>query len=527
MRRVLVLVCLVCLGFVGAEDFFVAQSGGGDGSSASSPMSLGQYSSRSFGAGDVVYFCGTFTSRVVIDDSGSSEGNLTYSGLCPGGQRGVLDFNGNPMMSFSGQDYLVIEDFEIKNGEFGIHSAGSSDNVVIRRTHIYNMGGIGIGVARKAGFERNTNIIIGGALGDGNDIHDIGHDTGGSDMSLNHIDGFVVSYNELYGTDEYPDKGVDGMVLFYSTDGVIEYNDIHSHNGAGEDGMDLKDDNDGITVRYNKIHDHEYQSGVKVQLNTRNVYVYGNEIYSNNVGVLAYGGAKADSRCSDGKSTENVYVWGNVFYHNEWAGVAASSSVCNDGGIDPTNNVKVYNNVFYENEDGVRLGSGSGHEIKNNIFYKNDYHEFNGVQLKGSSSSAVLENNIFYWDGEENVIDWDGSDVVASSVGDGNFEDNPDFFDVQDFDFTLKDGSPAVDSGTVLDSKYFEILDSSTDWDSFPSPESIVMSEQGDDWEIGAYAYGGDESCLEFSDVIDALEEWKVNGNTGLLLGIVSEWMEC
>jgi len=269
-----------------------ALSNGGSCSSDSNAMSVNDHNSGSFSPGDTIYLCDTITSEVQVPSSGSAGNVITYRGDYAGhpgkiSRQQEVDVSG---IFIDGKSYITIHDLEIENCNVGIYSRESAHHITIKRCKIHDMlnqgiyfgylateyGGTGIGC---------NNVIVGGSQGDGNDIYNIGCGTAGTDVMILSTHDFVISYNHLYATPEMAqglltDRGIDGIVLEGgSYNGLIEYNEINGHNddywddprpgydedwnkGLGEDGIDIKEDNHDVVVRYNHIYDHKYQSGI-------------------------------------------------------------------------------------------------------------------------------------------------------------------------------------------------------------------------------------------------------------------------
>ena len=107
--------------------------------------------------------------------------------------------------------------------------------------------------------------------------------------------------------------------------------------------------------------------------------------------------------------------------------------------------------------------------VQNNIFYRNG--GVNGILFYTQQDRRhLVRNNIFYPPGENLVSTEENAyeDVDNQRV-------DPQFVDVNSFDFHLKTGSPAVDAGTADCAP-------TTDFNARPRP-------QGDKVDIGAYEY--------------------------------------
>jgi hypothetical protein len=107
--------------------------------------------------------------------------------------------------------------------------------------------------------------------------------------------------------------------------------------------------------------------------------------------------------------------------------------------------------------------------VQNNIFYRNG--GVNGILFYTQQDRRhLVRNNIFYPPGENLVSNEENAyeDVDNQQV-------DPQFVDVNSFDFHLKTGSPAIDAGTADRAP-------TTDFNARPRP-------QGNKVDIGAYEY--------------------------------------
>lgn len=525
MKRVLVFVCIAFLGLflfpfqAWTATYYVANSSAGSGLGTPdyanrASVSYHNAGSGVFGAldGDTVYLCDNITSQVTVPDSGSSGNYVTYRGDYAS-HAGIMDFFGNPMFYTNSKDYIIIDGVTLRNGNTGI-KVYFSDHVTVKNCTIHTMQTKGIFC------QDSTNITFGGADGDGNDIYNVGIDTGGTDISFQRTVDFVVSYNKLYAVGTA--RGIDGVATHHSHEGLIEYNTMYSHNksGGGEDGIDLKESSHNIIIRYNHIYDHQYQTGITVQLSCYDIYIYGNSVHDNRTtGVYI---KRGNSSVHD---VEDIHVWGNLLYNNASGVFVAASG-------DSTKTIRrvyVYNNTIVENGNhsgtvqsrGVGIQMGTGHIVKNNIFYKN--HGVYGDNIYEqvyiySSASTTFDYNYYYYPGTsgQDMFDVAGSDkTFAEWQGLGKdangTEGNPGFEDAVNEDYVLASGSACIDNGIDLSglvasvtiqgtiySMYWDDCLSTkyTDWATIPPTARSVKQDNwppaAGAWEQGAYVYDGE-----------------------------------
>jgi len=488
VKKVLVLAIVAGMLLAGAVSvdgsvYYVAQSsaGSGDGSSYDNRMNVADHDGSTFSPGDVIYLVDTISSRLTIPSSGiEGEGNrIVYRGDYPG-HPGILTCN-TSYGTIRGieKDYIVIDGLEIKNGRIAIAFLNGCDYITIKNCVIHDMTSKGIHFsANIAPIVRNSNVVIGGAEGEGNEVYNVGVDTGGVDIGLAHIDNFVASYNKCYGGET--DTGIDGITLNYSDGGVIEYNELYDHIKSdyaptgeyGEDGLDLKGSSN-IHIRYNHIYGNR-AGGLAVNnsdwmsANCSNIYIYHNLFHDQGVNIVV----------SD--LDENCYIWSNLIYNS----TKSHGISCTTTGA----NMHIYNNTLINNHgnDGTRFaiftGNGSDYYIKNNIFYSDTHNDL--IFKSSSAINANFDNNRYYYTGGAARLYWDGAyrslaQVQALGQEANGSEGLPGFSDVSNDDYTLAVSSACIDAGSDLGVDYALGLDpANTDFTTSPpqSPKPVSFS---------------------------------------------------
>lgn len=128
------------------------------------------------------------------------------------------------------------------------------------------------------------------------------------------------------------------------------------------------------------------------------------------------------------------------------------------------NDNKVINNVVYSNEGGGLLITESNSLVYNNTVYNNP-GDWGGMTIQGSGHK--IKNNIFYQNG-----------VSGTSLDSTNLNGtNPQFVDANNGNFRLQAGSPAINRGSVLQ-------ESNPAIDGTPRPQGAAP-------DSGAYEFGG------------------------------------
>jgi parallel beta-helix repeat protein len=141
-------------------------------------------------------------------------------------------------------------------------------------------------------------------------------------------------------------------------------------------------------------------------------------------------------------------------------------------------NNMAYNNIIYNSGQGLQEGFGSTNSriLQNTIFNVN----FLGIDIRASSSSAIVRNNIFYQAGAGAVQNGGASGLTLSN----NLTTDPLFANSGAADFHLRAGSPAIDTGANLST-----LGILSDLEGTPRP-------QGSGYDIGAFEYGDSTGAI-------------------------------
>ena len=537
----------------------VTQAGAGGDCEDGGECSIAEFNALSGDYSDSVFsFSGTFTTVISPGVYGTNGSPVTLDGLESGdydaiseGSDGqaVIDrtewYTGQYGFWLDGDDYIVIQDFEIKEFSHGIYIR-DSDYITVRRNFIHNGGSNGIMITTTNGG--SNNITIGGASGDGNSIKNIGVGTAAGDIVISGSHDIIVSYNHLYATLSggiSSDRGIDGIApMNGSYDILIEYNSIHGHQdnyasdpfescgapcqGYGEDGIDIKDDNCGpgewsdgtynIIVRYNHIYDNR-QSTIVAQSCTYNLYVYGNKLHESNWASLyimeGAGGCK--------NILHDIYFFSNISYEEGDAGIRLHGNA--GGASDEFYNIFFFNNTLAENatdgststfcqvtlHDQYALASTY---IKNNIFYKSrtGYGSDQERQLYFGEdfTDANLDYNRYYWPDKTSQIyidaGWDDA-IGGSHSAEGNGSEGASgLTDIDNNDYRIASGSAVIDGAVDMGSGAIATLTIQGDsypvnWDVALGPSTdwngtIPVDIQSRDtvgWDQGAYSYESDQ----------------------------------
>jgi hypothetical protein len=385
-------------------------------------------------------------------------------------------------------------------------------------------------------YEGAYNITIGGSLGHGNVIKNLGTTTADEDIALsgtagNVVHDIIISYNHLYA--DTTDYGIDGiMVDGYTENVLIEYNSIHDHQrkfNLGEDGIDLKKTtSERFIIRYNNIYNHHVQSCIQVQSGVTDVYIYGNRCSVAEVGF----------RIGDIDSSDNIYIFSNLVYDIERIGILL-------GDAGSAGDVWVYNNTLAESANcAQRSGQGdcetfggsdswtnitingvTSAEIKNNIIYKGRPHltDYLQVYIFDAMDEIVdFDRNQYFWPSQSTIFHWGDAGYInlaavqtPGSHGlpeDENSNDgDPGLVNIADNDYRIAGGDSAVvnageDMGSgAIATLTIQGVNYQVNWDDAIGPATVwgsgatlpVIEKVSRDvigWDIGAYSFspGGD-----------------------------------
>ena len=133
-------------------------------------------------------------------------------------------------------------------------------------------------------------------------------------------------------------------------------------------------------------------------------------------------------------------AYGNIAY-NEEVGLGI--------GGDATDTL-LYNNITYNNSlYGIKIFGSQGGSRKamvyNNTVYGNPLY---GIAVRDGAENTILKNNIAYNNGNGNI--WLAPDQSPGTIRENNLLIDPKFEDPLQYNFKLKSGSPAIDSGVNI-----------------------------------------------------------------------------
>lgn len=241
----------------------------------------------------------------------------------------------------------------------------------------------------------------------------------------------------------------EGIKLYLSTGTIVANNYIEEMTHSGIDIFN----SDSVKVHDNEIHNVS-RIGILAKGNTRNSQIYNNYVHNSTAQMsnCAYciGGISNSTSPFDTKSGTGYECYSTDFYNN----IALAHG---SGKIDAafkwygTIDCRMYNNVAIETATGIYFASYTSHwdwnpknvnpVVKNNIIYNCDtavLENTDSVQI-GNKTSADFSYNLFYSCGDTPIF------AGNVKISDPKFVSLPE-------DLHLQSGSPAIGSGTLIES---------------------------------------------------------------------------
>lgn len=455
------------------------------------------------GPGDVVYFSGTISDRVILRKGGSLSGSITLDGYKTGETNPIQYINTNTALLKKGLvienksnniEYLTIQDFRITDPNGwrpalqikgnAPHYNVSNNYIIIRRNYVYEAGD-----ALLTFFHGKNNIIVDNKFYVFGKLNNPPEKITQGAVFLLEFSNSLFARNEV-GHDNSPiTSGTGGspelVSLFGSQNTLIELNNLYGT--PGQTGLRPKEHpakrpaNYNIVIRHNKIHNnHNTKMGGGIHIHTRDnepisdFYVYGNNIFGNGVDNLRIG-----------TGVSNVYVWSNILSSAGKLGINVTGSSITEN-LHFYNNTIAHNNTSGDtdaNRGGIGVANGSNVYIKNNIIWNN---RPNGEKNKNQVNSWIvlnaLEHNIYFHSLGTPTIYYSGwyqtLDNIKSKYGfentvpEGSIQDplfiNPNGIDniygTIDDDYRLSANSPAIGKGNILSDSFNINLSNGNSW---------------------------------------------------------------
>ncbi len=437
MKAIFINVVLFVIPFVTyANTYYVATSGDDTNSGmATQPWASIQKAANTLIAGDTVFIkAGTYTERVIIQNTGTSNDNIVFSNYQ--NDTVIIDGTGiswggswNGLFDISDKSYIQIHGLQVKNADYSGFWIENSTNVIIQNCYTYNTFSSGIGVWNSSYITIKNNEI---------------------ELACN-------------------DGGQECITIATSTNCDIYENNVHD-NGQGTnggEGIDVKEGSHDINIYKNVVH--HLNSRLGIYADAWDVHTYNINIYQNRIHHCSETGLAVASE--SGGLIENVNIYNNIIYFNKYGGIEIGSwSDIGFQGVKPINNIKIFNNTCYKN-GGYDNGWGYGIEIDNpdasNVMIRNNIFSENSAQLaiQQIANSAIVDHNLFY-----------GNNTASGTLfGVDSIVGDPLFVDPTNYDFHLSMNSSAIDNGNSIDAPNVDFENNSRPF--------------GNGYDIGAFEY--------------------------------------
>lgn len=422
----LLIVMLVSSCAIAEKDHYVSTLGDdSDKGNARHPWKTINHAVSQVNSGTIHIRKGVYKEVVSMTNSGSADNSITIRG-----EKGAIidgsfgyNFPGKGLFTIDNASYINVEGLTIKKSlTHGIMVKGNCSNIQIRNCRTEHTIGSGIYIYGEWPFTgyHIKNIII-----ENNEVHWP-------------QEGFW-DRNNVWQEDITLCGGIEDFVI--RSNYINAYDTIQ--NGLGSSGICVKSG-----ARNGEIYNNTIQNipGSGIQLNAgkaemKNIEVCDNRITDvTNFGILV--GA------IEGGPIDNVNVCYNVVVRSHWTAIASSDYTQNAIVVQPKNNINVFNNTIYRpgkhNEAGIAYGiltekSFAG-KIYNNIVVGS---KDSGMQL--ASPDLNVTNNCLFNENNGNH----GGNVITA---------DPQFIDASNFNFALKNSSPCINTGKVIEVPHIESL---------------------------------------------------------------------
>lgn len=457
--------------------FYVATNGSDrNPGSETSPWQTIQHAADAATPGSAVLVRGgIYAERVVIRVSGNAaQGYITFQSH-PGeiaildGERLIPPDERTAMVSIHDRSYVRIRGFEIRNYRTserratpaGIFVSGAGSHIELLGNNVHNIeqnwqekGGNAFGIAV---YGTNEQTPISKLVIDGNEVHHLKTGSSESVVVNGNVTDFRISHNVVHDNNNI---GID--VIGHertaadpntdrARDGEVSQNRVYSITSKGNPSYGDEQNSDGIYV----------DGGMRVLIEQ-------NVIHDVDFGIELASEHK-------GKTTSYVTARNNLIYFCHNAGISI-------GGYDSergiTEHCLIVNNTLYKNDTG---GWNAGEfqmqfYMANNVFKNNIlvagpeglFTVSKSGRMSNKTPTVELDYNLYFLASGSKVGRWQydtssytGFNEYVKATGNdrhSRFAD-PLFINPTEHDFHLKPGSPAIDSGVVLDRTIVGLVD--------------------------------------------------------------------
>jgi len=417
-------------------------------------------------AGDTVMAReGTYHEKISFPRSGTSDKRITlkaYTGEKPVIDGSTITVTGwMALVTCNGVRYITLEGFDICNlyssafntDPEGIFINGNAKDITIKNCNIYNIKNSASVSDWRSGHAifviGNGSAAISNLLITGCTVHDTQTGTSENITLAGNIDGFTISHNTIYNTENIgiivaggDNLNPNGNVATnYARNGVISDNvlyNIDMSRGPVQNGDHgaiaiYVCGGAGTIIERNRVYNSDRAIGLVSESNTyatKNCIVRNNFIYN----CWRTGIYMGDYLNYTHGGTKNCYVVNNTLFQNDRVPGA-----------------------FGEVEGEIRFTEYcDSNVVKNNIIYARNGDVF-VHKYTNTGSNNVIDNNLYYTTGTASWI-WNGTTYTdfaawkAACGGDANTTNGVDplIVNAASPDLHIQTGSPAKNSGVII-----------------------------------------------------------------------------
>ena len=403
-----------------------------------------------FAHGDHILFKrgGTWREKLVIPLSGAPNNPITF-GAYASGNLPILDGELMRGTLLCNRSWIIIQDLHLKRSAAAgvlIQADRGRDlsHVTIQRLISQAAAKDGIAVMNNNNMAPGSIHPITFITIKGNASYDNGYH--GIASNNDDVRSCVVSHNKVYnnGLHPVPAYGWHGISLYGENidnkpqNCIIEHNEVYKQQeGIGSTskegaGIQCDDYSENIIVRYNKSFNN---SGAGINLHiAKSIQVYGN-IIAHNGNHNDYGDAGLFVN-----NSSQVNVKNNIFYNNDYYSVYI---YCDSRKINSTRDVIMQNNIFYNNlnktsQRAMRVWTDTG-VIFPNFTSRHNCWFFNSL---GKPMIEWLETGVITFAHYQNLS---RQDQTPTSL-----EADPLFVDADHGNFQLRNYSPCLNKGVNI-----------------------------------------------------------------------------
>ena len=396
--------------------------------------------------GDTLYLKeGLYNEKIVLNSAGAEHAPITIQPL--GLDRVIVDGRGikdrSAIFYIENKSYITIKGLELCNSRDGdppagimIEGYGSGLKILHNKIHDIESSSNAHGIAAYGtnGVKPIRDLTI-----EGNEVYNCKLGSSESVVVNGNVENFRIAGNVIYDNDNI---GID----------CIGFEMTAPKNDQARSGLVTNNTVYNISSGENPAYGGDAcAAGIYVD-GGRDIVIEKNIVHNCDIGIEV-------ASEHYGKAATGVLVHHNLIYFSGLYGFSLGGADKENGSAE---SCVFYNNTLYNNRVGINIQQAGGNKIYNNIVFDCL------TLLEGVAGSNTLSYNLWYSPG--------GNRQGLARFG------NPRFVSLEQLDFRLDEGSPAIDAG---DPGYVA-ADGETDFQGHPRIWNGII-------DCGAYEYSGME----------------------------------